>query len=62
MSQVTTHILDTTKGKPAAGITIILYRGENDEWTELKRGKTNEDGRINDLLEKDYLLQKAFIN
>ena len=59
MSQVTTHILDTTKGKPAAGITIILYRGENDEWTELKRGKTNEDGRINDLLEKDYLLQKG---
>ena len=50
MSQITTHILDTTKGKPAAGITIILYRGENDEWTELVRGVTDADGRIRDLL------------
>ena len=59
MSQITTHILNTTIGKPAAGITIILYRDENDEWTELKRGRTNEDGRINDLLAKDVLLQKG---
>ena len=59
MSQITTHILDTTKGKPAAGITIILYRGENDGWTELKRGKTNDDGRITDLLAHDVFLQKG---
>lgn len=59
MSQITTHILNTTIGKPAEGITIILYRGENDEWLELKRGRTNEDGRINDLLAKDVLLQKG---
>ncbi len=25
MSQVTTHILDTTRGRPAAGVTIIMY-------------------------------------
>ncbi len=56
MSRITTHILDTTKGKPAAGITIILYGGENDEWTELARGKTNTDGRITDLLNKEDLL------
>lgn len=55
MSQITTHILDTTKGKPAAGITIILYRGENDEWTELARGTTNADGRISDLLKNEKL-------
>jgi 5-hydroxyisourate hydrolase len=56
MSRITTHILDTTKGKPAEGITIILYSGENDEWTELARGKTNSDGRITDLLNKEDLL------
>ena len=50
MSQITTHILDTAKGKPAAGITIILYQGQNDEWTEMARGVTNDDGRITDLL------------
>lgn len=56
MSQITTHILDTTKGKPASGITIILYRGENDEWEEIARGKTNADGRISDLLLKNEVL------
>ena len=57
MSQITTHILDTTRGKPAAGITIVLYRGENDEWTEIARGTTNNDGRIPDLLSKNVLLE-----
>src|SRR5215208_820641 len=59
MSQLTTHILDTTMGRPAAGITIILYSGENDEWKETARGKTNDDGRISDLLKKDIILQKG---
>ena len=56
MSRITTHILDTSKGKPAADVTIILYGGENDEWTELARGKTDIDGRISDFLNKDDLL------
>jgi 5-hydroxyisourate hydrolase len=57
MSQITTHILDTTSGKPATGITIILYQGENDEWTEIARGVTNKDGRISNLLEKEKRIQ-----
>ena len=57
MSQLTTHILDTTKGRPAPGITIVLYIGENDEWTEMARGITNADGRIADLLSKDQKLE-----
>src|SRR5437868_6219450 len=57
MSKITTHILDTVKGHPAEGVTIILYGGENDEWTELARGATNPDGRISDLLEKDDQLK-----
>ena len=57
MSQITTHVLDTTKGKPAVGITVVLYIGQNDEWTEITRGKTNEDGRISDLLPKETVLQ-----
>lgn len=57
MSQLTTHILDTTKGKPAQGITIILYHGGNDEWTEIKRSITNVDGRIPDLLDKHITLE-----
>ena len=57
MSQLTSHILDTTQGKPAADVTVILYSGENDNWTEMKRGKTNMEGRINDLLADDVVLQ-----
>lgn len=53
MSQITTHILDTTKGKPATGVTIFLYDSAN---KELARGKTNEDGRIKDLLPGDEIL------
>ena len=56
MSQITSHILDITKGRPVEGITIVFYRGENDEWTELARGKTNADGRVTDLLENNHLL------
>lgn len=50
MSQITTHILDTSLGKPAQGVTIVLYQGGNDEWSEFGRGKTNADGRLPDLL------------
>ena len=57
MSQITTHILDTSKGKPASGVSVILYRGEQDQWTEIARGKTNSDGRVMDLLKKDVLLE-----
>jgi len=56
MSQITTHILDTSKGKPAEGVTIILYSANNDTWKEIARGITNSDGRIADLL-KNGLLQ-----
>lgn len=57
MSQLTTHILDTTKGKPAQGITTILYHGGNDEWAEIKRSNTNADGRIPDFLDKNIILE-----
>ena len=57
MSQITTHILDTAFGKPAGGITIILYQQHDSEgWKEIANGMTNEDGRIPDLLAKDLVL------
>lgn len=59
MSQITTHILDTAQGRPAAGITIILYAGENDQWQEMARGKTNTDGRVTNLLDKETILQNG---
>lgn len=56
MSQLTTHILDTTKGKPAAGVDIILYQYSKDDWVKIANGVTNNDGRIPDLLNKDVTM------
>ena len=56
MSQITTHILDTALGRPAAGVTISLMQKNEDKWTLLAQGVTNEDGRISDLLDPQVTL------
>lgn len=50
MSQITTHILDTTRGTPAQGVPIALFQQQGSSWEELGSGLTNNDGRITDLL------------
>ena len=57
MSQITSHILDTTKGKPAEGVLIILLQQHNSEWKEIGKSTTNSDGRATDLVEKDITLE-----
>ncbi len=57
MSQITTHILDTSVGSPAVNVEIVLYKNENDSWIELASGITNSDGRISDLLEMNMILE-----
>lgn len=57
MSQLTTHILDTTRGKPAQGIPIVLYQQKENEWVEKAKGITNAEGRIVDFLKKDVVLE-----
>lgn len=59
MSQLTTHILDTTKGKPAAGVNIVLYQQGKNAWKEITQGVTNNDGRIPNLLHKDTVLESG---
>ena len=56
MSQITTHILDTTKGKSAKGVGISLLQQDIDGWTEIAEGVTDADGRIGDLLANDIIL------
>ena len=54
VSLITAHILDTSVGRPAAGVTVRLYEFEKStsQWTEKSpAGRvTNPDGRISDLL------------
>ena len=42
---LTTHVLDTARGCPAAGLAITLYRIDGDSRVEIARTVTNEDGR-----------------
>jgi 5-hydroxyisourate hydrolase len=52
MSTLSTHILDTSRGKPAEGVGVVLeFAGK-----VLGRGKTNSDGRLPELLAKDAKL------
>lgn len=43
--RLTTHVLDTTSGKPAAGLSIALYRFDGAARSHLKTVSTNADGR-----------------
>lgn len=56
MSQLTTHILDTTRGQPAAGVPVALFQQQAATWSELARGTTNADGRVADLLPPGHVL------
>jgi 5-hydroxyisourate hydrolase len=50
MSRISTHVLDTARGRPAAGVAVVLEAaGPGGPWTELGRGVTDADGRIPDL-------------
>lgn len=42
---LTTHVLDTASGRPAAGLKIDLYRIEGDARRHLRSVVTNADGR-----------------
>lgn len=44
-ARLTTHVLDTASGKPAAGMKISLYRLDGDARTQIKDVVTNSDGR-----------------
>lgn len=56
MSQVTTHVLDTSRGKPAWGITVALYQKVGIEWIQYAKSITNNEGKITNLLLEDQKL------
>jgi 5-hydroxyisourate hydrolase len=47
---ISTHVLDTQQGQPAAGISVELYRIDTDLETIVGTGTTDDDGRIHSLL------------
>jgi 5-hydroxyisourate hydrolase len=43
--RITTHVLDTARGKPAAGVKIMLYRVSGNSHRKIAEVVTNDDGR-----------------
>ena len=49
---ISTHVLDLATGTPAAGVSVVLFRrNDEDEFEVLSEGETDADGRISDLLD-----------
>ena len=46
---ITTHVLDTSIGRPAAGVALLLSLEENGARREVGRGITDTDGRCKTL-------------
>ena len=55
MSRISTHVLNTVTGKPAAGVRVHLYSGEE----KVNSDRTNSDGRCPNLLPDNLPLKKG---
>jgi len=48
MSTISTHILDTSRGRPAAGVEVKLEAlNAGERWSPLAQAQTDKDGRVN---------------
>jgi len=59
MSGITTHVLDTARGKPAPGVPVVLEVLEVPDpprWRRLGEATTDDDGRAKRLLPEGTVL------
>ena len=60
MSPITSHVLDTSLGRPAAGLRITLsIQGQDGNWKVLGQSATDAGGRVKDLLPDGSTLSPA---
>ncbi len=57
MGRLSTHVLDTAQGKPAAGMHFTLSQRDGEDWEVLSAGVTNADGRTDAPLLSDETVQ-----
>jgi 5-hydroxyisourate hydrolase len=51
---ISTHVLDTMRGTPAAGLDVALHRREPDgDWKEVAKATTDADGRVRQLTDDE---------
>jgi 5-hydroxyisourate hydrolase len=57
MSAITTHVLDTARGRPAAGMAVTLEVRSGDGWKLLGQSLTDANGRCHALLPENARLK-----
>ncbi len=57
---ITTHVLDTARGGPAVGVTVILELRQASEWSPIGRGTTDENGRVASLTDDRELVPGTY--
>ncbi len=55
MRSVSTHVLDITRGKPAAGVPVTLDKKDDTGYVRLNAGTTDADGRVKELVPEGKL-------
>jgi 5-hydroxyisourate hydrolase len=59
--EITTHVLDVSLGRPAAGVPVVLAVEEvGTGWKQIGRGATDKDGRLRDLLGESKLVEGTY--
>ncbi|HVT46042.1 MAG TPA: hydroxyisourate hydrolase [Thermoanaerobaculia bacterium] len=60
MSGITTHVLDTSRGRPAVGVPVALEIGTDDGgWVIVGEGITDADGRLKTLVPEGVAVERA---
>jgi 5-hydroxyisourate hydrolase len=59
MSTVSTHVLDTSLGRPAAGVPLFLERKAHEGWEPIGQGVTDAGGRAGGLVTDDQPLREG---
>jgi len=61
MNRISTHVLDTSRGKPAPAVLLRLdIREPGGTWRQLSAAETDADGRCFQLLPEDGALAEGF--
>lgn len=61
MNRISTHVLDTARGKPALAVLLRLdFREPDGDWRRLSSAQTDADGRCSNLLPEDQHLAEGF--
>lgn len=60
MSGLSTHVLDTSLGRPASGVAVRLEVREGEGWRVVGEGATDADGRLRTLLGSEPLRKSVY--